>query len=78
MLCEHTDIFLKQIIQFYFNNTIRNSTHHVVLYPQNGDRIATIDSVTSIHPMCTSLRVSLLAVKSVKSRRLFSVYETAC
>ena len=28
-----------------------NSTHYVVLYPQNGDRIVTIDSVTSFHPM---------------------------
>jgi len=27
--------------------------HYVVLYPQNGDRIATIDSVTSLHPMYT-------------------------
>ena len=25
--------------------------HYVVLYPQNGDRIVTIDSVTSLHPM---------------------------
>ena len=28
-----------------------NSTHHIMLYPQNGDRIVTIDSVTSLHPM---------------------------
>ena len=26
-----------------------NSTHDVVLYPQNGDRIVTIDSVTLLH-----------------------------
>jgi len=25
--------------------------HNIVLYPQNGDRIVTIDSVTSLHPM---------------------------
>jgi len=25
--------------------------HYVVLYPQNGDRIVTIDSVTSLHPV---------------------------
>jgi len=31
-----------------------NSTHYAKLYPQNGERIVTIDSVTSIHPMyCT-------------------------
>ena len=28
-----------------------NSTHYIMLYPQNGDRIVTIDSVTSLHPM---------------------------
>jgi len=28
-----------------------NSTHYAMLYPQNGDRIVTIDSVTSLHPM---------------------------
>ena len=31
-----------------------NSTHYVVLYPQNGDRIVTIESVTSLHPMHAS------------------------
>jgi len=25
--------------------------HYIVLYPQNGDRIVTIDAVTSLHPM---------------------------
>jgi len=29
-----------------------NSTHYIVLYPQNGDRIVTIDSVTSLQSMC--------------------------
>jgi len=28
-----------------------NRTYYVVLYPQNGDRIVTIDSVTSFHPV---------------------------
>jgi len=28
-----------------------NSTHYAMLYPQNGDRIVTIDSVTSLRPM---------------------------
>ena len=53
------DILLNQLIQFYLNNTINlrhltrriNPRHYVVLYPQNGDRIVTIDSVTSLHPM---------------------------
>jgi len=32
-----------------------NSTHYIVLYPQNGDRVVTIDSVTSLHPMCKTV-----------------------
>jgi len=28
-----------------------NSTHYAKLYPQNGDRVVSIDSVTSIHSM---------------------------
>ena len=34
--------------------------HYIVLYPQNGDRIVTIDSVTSLHPMYTLLGVLCL------------------
>ena len=49
------DIFLNRLIRFYLNNTLNirpvNSTHYAVLYPQNGDRIVTIDYVTSLHPM---------------------------
>ena len=33
-----------------------NSTHYTVLYPQNGGRIVTIDSVTSLHPVCRTNR----------------------
>jgi len=28
-----------------------NSTHYAMLYPQNGDRVEAIDSMTSLHPM---------------------------
>jgi len=51
--------FLKlQLIQVYLNKTIKwsspfNSTRYVMLYPQNGDSVVTIDSVTSFHPMYT-------------------------
>jgi len=50
------EMYLNQLIQFYLNNTLnlRSSTPHVyytVLYPQNGDRIVTIDYVTSLHAM---------------------------
>ena len=49
------DIFLNRLIRFYLNNTLNlrpvNSTHYAMLYPQNGDRIVTIDYVTSLHPM---------------------------
>jgi len=49
------DIFVNQLIQFYLNDTLNlrphNSTHYTVLYPQNGDRIVTIDYVTALHSM---------------------------
>ena len=32
-----------------------NSTHYIMLYPQNGDRIVTINSVTSFHPIFAAL-----------------------
>jgi len=40
------DILLNKLIRFYLNNTI-NLRH----LSKNGDRIVTIDSVTSLHPM---------------------------
>ena len=61
MLCwqasDHIDILINQRIECYWNNTInfRPLTSHIMyakLYPQNGDRIVAIDSVTSLHPMC--------------------------
>ena len=36
-----------------------NSTHYAMLYPQNGDRIVTIDSVASLRPMYTGFRTWL-------------------
>jgi len=34
------------------------STHYDISYPQNGDRVVTIDPVTSIHPMyCPAARL---------------------
>jgi len=38
-------------------SSLFNSTHHIVLYPQNGDRIVTIDSVTSLHPVYSQTAV---------------------
>ena len=35
-----------------------------MLYPQNGDRIVTIDSVTSLHPMSIGLRRGVSLVVS--------------
>jgi len=32
-----------------------NSTHRAKLHPQHGDRILTIDSVTSFHPICITV-----------------------
>jgi len=49
--------FLNYLIQFYLNNNNKslpfNSAHYIVLYPQNGNRIVIIDSVTFLHPMYT-------------------------
>ena len=48
----HTDIFINQRIECYINNTTNlNSMYYAMLYPQNGDRIVAIDSVTSLHPV---------------------------
>jgi len=49
------DIFLDELIKFYLNNMVNlhQLTPHIMvsLYPKNGDRIVTIDTVTSLHPM---------------------------
>ena len=49
------DIFLNYLIQFYSNNTtnLRHLTQRIISSYTNksGDRIVTIDSVTSLHPM---------------------------
>jgi len=48
-LVTNAHIFINQRIECYLNNTInlRPLTTHM-LYPQNGDRIVAIDSVTSV------------------------------
>ena len=47
------DILLNYLVQFCSNNTtnLRHLPQGVVLYPQNGDRIVTMDSLMSLHPM---------------------------
>ena len=42
-----TDLILCEL---FHKSSLFNSTHHVKLYPQRGDRIVTIDSVTSLLP----------------------------
>ena len=55
---DRVDIFLKQTgFSLYPNNTLnlrRPLSPHAMLYPQNGDRILTVDSVTSLHPVCSN------------------------
>jgi len=44
-----------------------------VLYPQNGDRFVTIDSVTSLHPVYTlsyDERLKVLGIPTLQLRRL--------
>ena len=49
---DHTDIFINQWIECYLNITINlrplTLTHYAMLYPQSGDRIVAIESVTSL------------------------------
>jgi len=40
-----------------------NSTHYIVLYPQNADRIMTIDSMTSLHPIYKCLCIDTVQKK---------------
>ena len=62
------DIFSKQLIQFRLNNTInlRHLTQRIMsrYYEQrrlqNGDRVVTVDSVTSFHPMCTNTFIIII------------------
>jgi len=42
------DIFLNYLVKLYLNNMVNL---YAKLYPQNGERIVTLDSATSIHPM---------------------------
>jgi len=37
-----------------------NCTQYALLYPQNGDRIVTVDSMTSFHPVGRLLALSTL------------------
>jgi len=52
---DSSEIVLDYMIQYYLNNAINlhpltpKSKLYVILYPQNGDRFVTIDSVTSLH-----------------------------
>ena len=48
-LCDfgHKKFFYRRITK----SSPLNSTNYTVLYPQNGDRIVTIDYVTSLHPV---------------------------
>ena len=39
------------VLEYHDESSPFNSTHYGVLYPQNGDRIVTTDSVTSLHAM---------------------------
>ena len=43
-----------------------NSTYYIVLYPQNGESIVTIDSVTSLHPVHTAARPSIITPNSAR------------
>ena len=48
---------------YYHKSSLLNSTHYAMLYPQNGDRIMAIDSVTSLHPLYTNTPVTQLQLQ---------------
>jgi len=41
-----------------------HSAHYIVLYPQNGDLIVTVDSVTSFHPVYRTTRDETSVVRT--------------
>ena len=53
------DTSLNKMVELYLKNIKKNfapiSTHCGISYPQNGDRIVTTDSATSLHPVYTQL-----------------------
>ena len=49
-------------------------THYVVLYPQNGDRIVTIDSVTSLHPVYSACPGGLYVLLLLLNNFIFYIY----
>jgi len=42
------------LFKYHDKSSPPNSTQYAMLYPQNGDRIVAIDSVTSFHPVYRS------------------------
>jgi len=73
-------ISLNQLIQFYLNNTLNlrrlNYTNYFVLYSQNGDRIVSIDYVTSFHPSAASVLSAGLRGKIIRTDPCSVVYRT--
>jgi len=47
--------------------------HYAMLYPQNGDRIVAIDSVTSLHPICMSRTQGIENICTTLFREVYSV-----
>jgi len=75
------NISLNQLIQFYLNNTLNlrrlNYTNYFVLYSQNGDRIVSIDYVTSLfHPSAASVLSAGLRGKIIRTAPCSVVYRT--
>jgi len=56
-------------------STLFNSTHYIVLYPQNGDRIVTTDSMAPLHSVykrthCGTEHLLDFIAKDLHSRRM--------
>ena len=73
-------ISLNQLIQFYLNNTLNlrrlDYTNYFVLYSQNGDRIVSIDYVTSFCPSAASVLSAGLRGKIIRTAACSVLYRT--
>jgi len=55
------------LLEYHDKSSPFNSTHYVVLYPQNGDPIVTIDSVTSLQPMYICMKCPDVTLGCIQS-----------
>jgi len=69
---------LDKLVEFYLNNTTNLrpliSAHYVISYPQNGDRIVTIDTATSPYVLVFIEPLSLRDVANKNQQQLMQKF----